>query len=228
MPNNHLEELFKSVQKNYFKKNHKNINVEYYPFRSLKHTIEWTPWQIRIRINQHFINAPNQIIEDLAIILLAKIYKVKNIKESRKRYNEYVEKLKESLPVKKYNRLDSYKAEGRFYDLSRIFQQLNELYFSNGLKTPVLGWSRMKSYRRLGFYDKERDLLVISRIFDQRGIPEDIIRYLVYHEMLHIKYPSIKKNGRRIIHSKQFRETEKQYPEYEDIQQWLKRNIRRL
>ncbi len=228
MPNNQLEELFISIQKKYFKKNHKNIDVEYYPFRSLKHTIEWTPWRIRIRINQQFINAPDQIIEDLAIILLAKVYKVKNIKEARRRYNDYVEKLRESLPPKKYNRMDSYKAGGRFYDLSRIFQQLNELYFSNGLKTPVLGWSRMKSYKRLGFYDKERNLLVISRIFDQRGVPENIIRYLVYHEMLHIKYPTIQKNGRRIIHSKQFRHTEKQFPQYDKIQDWLKSNLRKL
>jgi predicted metal-dependent hydrolase len=228
MPNNQLEKLFIAVQKKHFKKNHKNIDVDYYPFRSLKHTIEWTPWRIRIRINQQFSNAPQQIIEDLAILLLAKVYKVKNIKEARARYNDYVENLKKSLPPKKYNRLDFYKAQGKVYDLLKIFKQLNELYFSNSLKPPVLGWSRNKSYRRLGFYDQERNLLVVSRNFDQKNVPEDIIRYLVYHEMLHMQYPSIQKNGRRIVHSRQFRETEKQYPQYEDIQKWLNRNVRKL
>jgi predicted metal-dependent hydrolase len=228
MPKNHLEELFQSVQKTYFNKNVKRIDVAYYPFRSLKHTIEWTPWRIRIRINQHFMNAPEKVMEDLAIILLAKVYKVKNTKEARKRYNDFVEILRQSLPPKKFNRLDVYKAKGKVYDLSKIFHQLNQLYFSNGIKPPVIGWSRKKSYRRLGFYDQERNLLVVSRNFDQKNVPEDIIRYLVYHEMLHMQYPSIQKNGRRIVHSRQFRETEKQFPQYEEIQDWLKLNLRKL
>jgi predicted metal-dependent hydrolase len=93
---------------------------------------------------------------------------------------------------------------------------------------PTLGWSRKKSYWRLGFYDQDRNLLVISRVFDQRGIPEEIVRYLVYHEMLHIHFPSERKNGRRIIHSPEFRRIEKIFPAYQDIQNWLKSNLRKL
>ena len=96
------------------------------------------------------------------------------------------------------------------------------------LKVPTLGWSRNKSYWRLGFYDAERNLLVVSRIFDQSRVPEEILRYLVYHEMLHIFFPTERKNGRRIIHSPEFRETERRYPEYQEIQDWLKIYVRKL
>ncbi|MCK4559745.1 MAG: M48 family metallopeptidase [Calditrichia bacterium] len=228
MPDSHIETIFNTVQRQYFKTKYKKIDVEFYKFRSLKHTIEWTLWRIRIRVNEHFRHAPERIIELLAIILLAKVYKVKVGRDIRKSYNDYIEILKESLPVKKHNRLDAYTAKGEIFDLTKIFNQLNALYFGSNLKIPVLGWSRKNSYWRLGFYDKERDLLVISRVFDQSAVPEDIVRYMVYHEMLHIYYPSERKNGRRVIHPPAFRKTEKQFPGYKDIQNWLKSNLREL
>ncbi len=228
MPDSHIETIFNTVQRQYFKTKYKRINVKLYKFRSLKHTIEWTPWRIRIRVNEHFRHAPAKIIELLAIILLAKVYKIRVGSDIRKSYNDYIEILKESLPVKKHNRLNAYTAKGKIFDLTKIFNQLNASYFRNNLKIPVLGWSRKNSYWRLGFYDKERDLLVISRVFDQSTVPEDIVRYLVYHEMLHIYFPTERKNGRRIIHPPAFRKTEKQFPGYQDIQNWLKSNLRKL
>jgi len=228
MPENRLLKIFNSVQKNYFKKKYKKIEVDFHKFRSLKHTIEWTPWRIRIKVNEHFRLAPDKIIELLAIILLAKVYRVRVERNIRADYNTYVEIMRESLPVKKHNRLDAYKSKGKIFDLSEIFEHINDLYFENNLRMPTLGWSRKKSYWRLGFYDKERNLLVISRVFDQSGVPEEVVQYLIYHEMLHIHFPSERKNGRRIIHPPLFRETEKQFPGYQDIQIWLKSNLRQL
>jgi len=179
-------------------------------------------------VNEHFRNAPDTILKKLAIILLAKVYKVRVDSDIRSSYNAYVEIMKESLPVKKPNRLDAYTSAGRVFELTRIFNHLNTLYFKSNLKMPILGWSRNKSYRRLGFYDKDRNLLVISRVFDQPGVPEKIVRYLVYHEMLHIHFRSYKKNGRRVIHPPLFKRIEKQFPDYQEIQKWLKLNLPKL
>ena len=228
MPDSHLEKIFATIQKDYFNKKYKNIEVGFHKFRSLKHTIEWTPWRIRIKVNEHFRYAPAKIIELLAIILLAKVYRIRVEKEIRSEYNAYVEIIKESLPVRKHNRLDAYKSDGDVFNLVEIFHQINEIYFDNTLQMPTLGWSRKKSYWRLGFYDEDRQLLVISRVFDQRGVPEDIVRYLVYHEMLHIHFPAERKNGRRIIHPPAFRKKERMFPDYDPIQNWLKKNLRKL
>ena len=124
--------------------------------------------------------------------------------------------------------LSSYKSQGKVYDLKAIFNHLNYSYFDNRLMTPRIGWSKKHSYSRLGFYDPRRDLLVISRIFDSRNVPAQIIHYLMYHEMLHILFPTIEDNGRRNVHSREFRSHERQYPEFEYIQQWLRKNIRKL
>ena len=228
MPDSHLTKIFSTVQKDHFNKKYKKIEVDFYKFRSLKHTIEWTPWRIRIKVNEHFRHSPDNIIKLLAIILLAKVYKSRVGRDVRTSYNDYVETLRESLPIKKHNRLDAYISKGEVFDLVKIFKQVNVLYFDNNLRIPILGWSRKNSYWRLGFYDKERNLLVISRVFDQPGVPKEIVFYLVYHEMLHIHFPSDRKNGRRVIHPPAFRKTEKLFPGYQDIQNWLKANLRKL
>jgi predicted metal-dependent hydrolase len=228
MSDEYLSNLFKAAQNKYFNKKYKKLEVTFHQFRSLKHTIEWTPWKIKIKVNDHFRHAPDIILNYLAILLLARVYRQKVDGKIKAAYNDYVDQLRKSLPQHKYNRVDSYKAKGNIYDLSDIFKGLNNSYFEPLLVVPKIGWSRKKSYRRLGFYDRERNLLVISKIFDQERVPERVVRYLVYHEMLHIFYPTERKNGRRIIHSKKFKETERQFPQYQEIQNWIKNNLRKL
>ncbi|HHE55002.1 MAG TPA: M48 family peptidase [Caldithrix abyssi] len=101
-------------------------------------------------------------------------------------------------------------------------------YFANQLKKPILGWSLRKSYRRLGFYSKEKNLLVISRILDSKKVPPEVVKFLLYHEMLHMAIPVQKVNGRRQIHPPVFKQREKQFPNYQSIQKWLKKNLVKL
>lgn len=105
---------------------------------------------------------------------------------------------------------------------------MNQAYFGGELARPILGWSLRKAYRRLGFYNKEKNLLVISRIFDSKKVPRKVVEYLMYHEMLHIAIPTVHNNGRRTIHGRSFREKERQFPQYEFVQKWLSKNLRKL
>jgi predicted metal-dependent hydrolase len=228
MTDRELTEIFTQIQKKYHAPSYKKISAKFYKSRSIKHTIEWTPWRIKVRICHHFCTAPDYALIDTAIILLAKVYKTKVSSEIRMEYRQYVESLEDKLPLRRHNRLDSYQAQGKIYNLATVFSEVNRQYFENHLKLPMLGWSRQKSYRRLGFYDEKRNLLVISRIFDDERVPEEIMRYMVYHEMLHIHFPAERRNGRRIIHGPEFKKAEKNFPHYKEIQKWIKFNLRIL
>ena len=70
--------------------------------------------------------------------------------------------------------------------------------------------------------------MVISKIFDSRHVPENIIKYLLYHEMLHIAVPVQFESGRRKIHSPEFKRKERLFPEYVQIQNWIKNNLKKL
>ena len=223
-----LTGIFQNIHKKYFHRKFKKINAEFVTFRRIKHSIEWAPLYINIKVSHYFKHAPKPVLESLAIILLARIYKRKVDSNIRREYRKYLDQLENKLPPTRHRSLESYNANGKVFDLKSVFSQLNMNYFEKPLALPILGWSKMKSYRRLGFYDEKRNLLVISRIFDAPGVPEEIVYYLVYHEMLHIYYPSEKKNGRRIVHTAAFKKAEKRFPEYENIQTWLKRNLSKL
>ena len=109
-----------------------------------------------------------------------------------------------------------------------MFDEVNDQYFESAIKQPIIGWSLKKSYVRLGFYSNEKNLLVISRIFDSKKVPEAIVYFMMYHEMLHIYFPTTSKNGRRSIHPPEFKKMEKKFPQFEEIQRWIKKNRHKL
>jgi predicted metal-dependent hydrolase len=48
------------------------------------------------------------------------------------------------------------------------------------------------------------------------------VEYLVFHEMLHIRYNTERRGHRRVVHSAEFREAEKKFPKYEQARRRLK------
>jgi len=48
------------------------------------------------------------------------------------------------------------------------------------------------------------------------------VEYIVYHEMLHMRFPVERRGHRRVVHSREFREAEKQFPKYEQACRQLK------
>ena len=54
MTNSELKEVFDDIHLSYFSKNGKLINAEFYPYRSLRHTIEWNRKSINVKVSQYF------------------------------------------------------------------------------------------------------------------------------------------------------------------------------
>jgi hypothetical protein len=228
MTDKQLTELFERVHQEELLRRRRKVEAIFYPYRSLRHTIEWTPWRIRVKVSQYFRGAPIQILEYAAIILLSKVYKLPVDREISRTYRIYLDRLHDEIPQSKRKHPGGYSSFGSNFDLQRLFDDLNREYFENKIQRPILGWSKGKSYTRLGFYDAKRNLLVVSRIFDQPSVPEQVLRYLLFHEMLHIFYPTIRREERRIIHSAEFKKTEHRFPGFIEIQKWIKKHVRKL
>jgi predicted metal-dependent hydrolase len=112
-------------------------------------------------------------------------------------------------------------AQGRVYDLGRMFQRLNQRYFDGQLEKPTLTWSQRRTRTILGHHDDVHDTIVISKTLDSEDVPEWFVEYILYHEMLHIKHPARLINGRRYYHTKAFRADEQRFPHYHEAQRWL-------
>ena len=82
-------------------------------------------------------------------------------------------------------------------------------------------WSAVASRTNLGHYDPAHNTIVVSRIFDRPQVPRYVVEYLVYHEMLHLRYPVKLRGSRRCVHPASFQEEEKRFPEFEAAKKFL-------
>jgi len=107
-------------------------------------------------------------------------------------------------------------AKGEIYDLDEVFEDLNFTYFDGVMARPQLGWSPRFSRTTLGHYDASHNTIVLSRILDSPQAPRLIVSFVMFHEMLHLKYPTEHRGTRRCVHTKHFKNAEKKFPEYDN------------
>ncbi len=112
---------------------------------------------------------------------------------------------------------------GKTFNLAEIFASLNRQYFQGQMEQPRLSWSVRKSMRRLGTYHPDSDTITISKRLDSPEIPQYLVEYVMYHEMLHKKIGLKTMNGRRYAHTAVFRKAEKQFEHYQEAEQLIKR-----
>ena len=112
--------------------------------------------------------------------------------------------------------------KGIWHDLARSFERVNSNYFNSAMAQPRLVWSQVFTSRKFGHYDQARDTVVISATLDRNDVPELVVDFIMYHELLHKKLGVTWTNGRKLAHSADFQREERRYPDYGKAQAILK------
>jgi predicted metal-dependent hydrolase len=202
------------------------LTVEFFPFANVNNTIRLRDGKLRVRLSDILEGAPETVLQAIAHILLAKMYRKDIAREHSTRYRRYIsshdiaEKAHLLRHIRGRKRIGL--AQGRAYDLEAVFDDLNFRFFHGLLARPRLTWSRDFSRNRLGHYDPAHNAIVISRVFDHSRVPRVAVEYIVYHEMLHLKYPVKLRGNRRCIHPPEFQAEEKLFPGLETAKLFLK------
>ena len=223
------EEAFQALNKN---KPTPEINVRFYPYIGINHTIRVRDGKVFVRLAELCRNAPSDAQESLAYILVGKILRKKipdSVKNVYKNYAKTAEMREKAIENKRklgHKKITS--AKGKTYDLNKIFESLNLLYFKNSILKPVLSWSQKRTYRILGHYDSTHETIIISKSLDDKNVPQFVAEYVLFHEMLHIFHPTEHRNGRRCMHTTKFKRDEKKFAYFEDAENWIARNIKTL
>jgi hypothetical protein len=203
------------------------FQVEFRAFAGLRSTIHLRGGQARVRISDVLEPAPPLVLEALAEILLAQVFRRRASREARECYMAYVFKPAVRRRIDGARRRRGFKRllppRGRHYDLQGIFASLNGRFFQGRLHGVRLGWTPRRSRTILGHYDSAHRTISISRWLDSPQAPPYLVEYLVFHEMLHARYPVRRQGHRRVIHSAEFRAAEKRFPKYEQAVRQLKR-----
>ncbi len=177
--------------------------------------------KVFLEINEGFISAPNEIKRVILEAALKRrtAKRIKTIKAYTS--NEAYVQIQASLQNNRgANKLAG---QGKHYNLVELYARLNRDYFQGKLEQPRLLWSTRSSVRRLGTYQPESDTITISKRLDNHDIPQYLVEFVLYHEMLHKKIGLREVNGRRYAHTSEFRKAEKQFAYYQEAEKFIKK-----
>ena len=202
------------------------FQVEFRAFANLRASIRWCRHRAVVRMSDLLADAEPLVMEALVEILLARLFGRHASREARECYVAWTMSPAVRSRVDDTRRARGRKyllhAQGCYFDLQSIFDQLNQRFFQGQLAVARIGWSPTRSRTLLGHHDPSHRTITISRRFDSASVPQYLVDYLVYHEMLHIKYPTERNGHRRVVHSRAFREAERKFPLYEEACKQLK------
>ena len=202
------------------------MQARFFAFANINNTIRLREGRLLVRISDLLEGAPESVLQAIAHILLAKMYKKEIDPEQSARYRKYVashdiaHKAHAVRQMRGRKKLGS--AKGYVYDLDNVFEILNRRFFHGLMARPRMSWSPGKTRRILGHYDPAHNAIIISRIFDHHAVPSYVVEYIVYHEMLHLKHPVKLRGSRRCIHSAEFQAEEKLFPQLKQANAFLK------
>jgi hypothetical protein len=203
------------------------VRIQFRKFASANSFIRWDENGLEIRITDVLQGAPAPILEALANILIAKVIRRPVPKMHAERYRRYLNRkeMRRSLQLVKQTRGRKFMSgpQGACYNLEEIFEHLNASYFNGLMARPLLGWSRKPSRIMLGHYDPSHNAIVLSKILDRPSVPHLAVEYVLFHEMLHLRFPVEHRGARRCVHTRDFKAAEKQFVSLRQAKEALKR-----
>ncbi len=178
---------------------------------------------IDLQLSEGFIEAEDQILE--AVIRM--IFQGSNGQDKQlirdfgnsERYSEII------LELDLIADLDAELSQGKYYDLEILFEVINQSYFAGEMVKPRLTWNKILTHRKLGHYEPLRDRVVISRTLDNSQVPQMVVELVLYHELLHKHHGAKCLNGKRMVHTPEFRRSERKFQHYQEAQQWIERSF---
>jgi len=175
-----------------------------------------------IRVHWMFLSAEDDVIEEIAEF-------IKNRKFSTPLIRSFIIGNRYSLK-KKPSRQVRIRTRGKFHDLREILDSLNENYFKGRITSPITWGNKFISgkvkKRTLGSYSKSSNTIIINPFLDRKKVPRYFLEFVVYHEMLHSEMICEETgiNGRRSIHSSEFKKREQLFEQYDKALLWERKH----
>ena len=172
----------------------------------LKYSRKFKPYNANVKLyrNNLMFNLSREwkkISKEIQIGLIQELF-CKILKDRRKTinmelYNLFMKNVHLAIPKTKRDEI-----------IEASFDRLNETYFNGMLDKPNLQWGNA-STSKLGSYEYGNDTITISTIFKNER--QELLDYVMYHEMLHKKLKFQNKNERNLHHSNEFKKMEAKF-----------------
>jgi hypothetical protein len=207
-----------------------HFEVEFYPYSSLTLTIRSRQETTYVRFSDLLQRAPRDVLEGAAALLLSRVYRRRTPRFLVQPYLQYARSDRtrgriQRMRSRRVCRVPT-PSQGRHYDLGPLFDRLNREYFEGALPRPHIAWSTRGWHRQFGCYDPGPNQIVLNRRMDRPEIPQFVVEYVLFHEMLHVKHPTRRSGCTLVSHSREFRGEEKRFPQFASARKYLDRMAR--
>lgn len=209
-----------------------HITVGYRRYANANSRIRLGQGHLRIEISDLLEYAPAPIQEALAYILISKLFRKRPADGVVARYRRYLNRadVRRTLHLVKRERgRKRFRSpHGDVFDLCALFEDLNTKYFNGLMARPQLGWSLRPSKTTLGHYDPSHHAIILTSLLDSAAAPELAVKFVMFHEMLHLRYPTEHRGSRRCVHTPEFKEAERDFENYERAKRELRQFVDRI
>ncbi len=165
-------------------------------FSDYNGNIRYDGKSIHVSLSREWKNHGDDLKTGMIQHLLSRMFKTENRTWQMDVYEKFLQKVGDRKLIKKQDET-----------LKEYFDEINEEYFSGMLDGCNLEWGNT-SLSVLGRYSFGSNTIRISAVLKERP---DLLKYVMYHEMLHKKLKFEHQGNRTIHHSKKFREEEAKY-----------------
>ena len=195
-----------------------NKNFEDYDLK-IKYTDRFKPYNANVRytrnslqfnLSKRWRKVSKEIQIGLIQGLMLRIFKDKKSTTNIDLYNSFMRNLHVSIPKTSTDPV-----------LEQSFNKINDKYFFGLIEKPNLKWHN--SIRRLGSYEYGSDAISMSKVLEN---DENLLDYVMYHEILHKKHKFHSKNGRTHHHTREFKEMERKFENNEEMEERIKKLVR--
>jgi len=217
---NALTAAFEAVGKEH---GYGSVSAEFAEFKEFK--IKWRRslgW-IEFEASDYLKDAPENVLKGIAEMIFSRI--------SRRSDDKYSDAMLEWMTsdtfVKKNRPMYLKRAKnlartprGTHKDLSDSYKRLVEMGLAPYDDDLVLTWTKQPNVKRIGYCSVLMKVIAISSIFDTTSIPDFVLDFVLYHELIHLGkgFDPFDQN-----HDNDFRALEEMHPMRSEAEDWLKR-----
>ena len=175
---------------------------------------------LSVRMHRLFLNANGQVLDEV-------VYYLKGHKHEMADFRKFIRENRKHIQTRPPKKV-FLKTKGRFHDLGRLFDAVNDEYFGGTIDAAITWGSRSPRWsvrkRTLGSFSERSNMIRINPVLDRKSVPQYYIAFVVYHEMLHADFSISRGIGRRCVHSLDFKKREKLFKDYERAIAWESRS----
>lgn len=209
------------------------VRVAFYPYVDGKSTVRDRGAYVHFKLSDRLRTAPEAILAGVMMVLLGKLFRLPAARLDRdavRAYKQYAldqaaQPAQEGTGAPRRTSPSRKHIEpvGRHRSLLESYLRVS---LDMGLflpEIPKLSWSRTVSRNRFGHWDPDHQAIVLSQVLDDPRVPEFVLDYVLYHELLHVIHPVRMGSGtKRRVHTPEFRRAERLYPKWKEGDEWIK------